>query len=657
MKKFLLYFLLLFPLYAIPQFVGDGSDGSYSVSGVENFHSDLGVATSYVVSDINIWANSIDVNYSGDFSVDDLIVIIQMDGVDAGKFDFKTNRRISSIVGNTIYLTKPMDSSFSTLNSIQICKIPEYQNFTINVGNTLTCNGWDGNTGGIIWFYANGTVTINGNIDVDGLGFYGGNGGSGGNGASSGGDNGNGGNGGSGAPGNGLFGADGANGIVGGSQTIGSIGNVGVSGNGPDGGFANGGGGGNSTSTDFKKIIMGSGGGGGKGANGGNGGGAGGDGDSGTNGVNGQDGGNGGNGGGIVIIYAEEIIGNGIISAIGGNGSDGGDGGNGGDGGDGARGNNGSSFKVSGQWNCLGAGGGGGGGNAGNGGDGGGAGGGGAGGAIRIAGVINTFFGSINVNGGNTGNSGSGGISGDVGSGGNGGNKGGGSCTESGEDGEDGNNGISGLVGLTGINGTNGKFLSNTELPLPIELLYFKGTYIETGNLLEWATACEINNDYFIVECSTDGYNFKEITKIKGQGNSIVKNEYELIDNGINTLLYDVTYYRLKQVDFDETYTYSNIISINNFYKENLKQMFTVYPNPSDGERINIELKGFNEKEKIFVVVIDVYGKTLYSNVIIIGKSGNAVIVIDYDKNLPVGIYIISGSTNDVIYSRKLIVQ
>lgn len=56
--------------------------------------------------------------------------------------------------------------------------------------------------------------------------------------------------------------------------------------------------------------------------------------------------------------------------------------------------------------------------------------------------------------------------------------------------------------------------------PLPVELIYFKFKAISgpTGVSLEWATASEVNNDYFIVEHSVDGYQFKSIAKIEGHG-------------------------------------------------------------------------------------------------------------------------------------------
>ena len=75
---------------------------------------------------------------------------------------------------------------------------------------------------------------------------------------------------------------------------------------------------------------------------------------------------------------------------------------------------------------------------------------------------------------------------------------------------------------------------------LPIELLSFTGTVINSRNvLLEWSTASEQSNDYFIIERSTDGYNWTQIKNIDGSGNSNTKINYTTIDNSApRTIVY-----------------------------------------------------------------------------------------------------------------------
>jgi hypothetical protein len=86
---------------------------------------------------------------------------------------------------------------------------------------------------------------------------------------------------------------------------------------------------------------------------------------------------------------------------------------------------------------------------------------------------------------------------------------------------------------------------------LPIELLHFDAscTTDRKSVNLKWATATEINNDYFTIERSADGINFDPIAIIKGAGNSNKILDYQWTDNDM--LSGKVNYYRLKQTDYD----------------------------------------------------------------------------------------------------------
>jgi hypothetical protein len=96
---------------------------------------------------------------------------------------------------------------------------------------------------------------------------------------------------------------------------------------------------------------------------------------------------------------------------------------------------------------------------------------------------------------------------------------------------------------------------------LPIELLSFSGTVIDSRNvLLEWSTASEQSNDYFIIERSTDGYDWTQIKNIDGSGNSNTKINYTTIDNSAPRT---IVYYRLSQVDFDGVSETFNPIDVN----------------------------------------------------------------------------------------------
>ncbi len=95
---------------------------------------------------------------------------------------------------------------------------------------------------------------------------------------------------------------------------------------------------------------------------------------------------------------------------------------------------------------------------------------------------------------------------------------------------------------------------------LPIELLSFIATPHDNKIVdLKWTTASEVNNDYFSVEKSADGQNFFSVATIKGAGNSSSALQYEITDN---TPLKGLSYYKLKQTDFDGKFSYSQVVPV-----------------------------------------------------------------------------------------------
>ena len=115
------------------------------------------------------------------------------------------------------------------------------------------------------------------------------------------------------------------------------------------------------------------------------------------------------------------------------------------------------------------------------------------------------------------------------------------------------------LIGMTSfstftINGSSG---SNTALP--VELLFFNATLNGKVVDLTWSTASELNNDYFTVERSVDGFNWENVVQVSGAGTTNQTTNYSDADtrpyNGLS-------YYRLKQNDLDGEFSYSDIVSV-----------------------------------------------------------------------------------------------
>ncbi len=94
---------------------------------------------------------------------------------------------------------------------------------------------------------------------------------------------------------------------------------------------------------------------------------------------------------------------------------------------------------------------------------------------------------------------------------------------------------------------------------LPIELQSFSARTEQNTAVLSFATATEINNNYFSIERSQDGARFEAIGKVTGAGTSTVKQEYTYTDE---RPLKGTNFYRLKQVDFDGKFSYSPVVSV-----------------------------------------------------------------------------------------------
>ena len=141
---------------------------------------------------------------------------------------------------------------------------------------------------------------------------------------------------------------------------------------------------------------------------------------------------------------------------------------------------------------------------------------------------------------------------------------------------------------------------------LPIELLFFKGESVPEGNALRWATATEINNAFFTIERSANGRDWIEVGTIDGMGNSFEQQNYEYLDRipaGVPEI-----YYRLKQTDFDGTFTYSDIIRLAT--EEHSKLDITVAPNPVN-RNFNVYLSQMIDRADVALVLYALDGRKL----------------------------------------------
>ncbi len=166
---------------------------------------------------------------------------------------------------------------------------------------------------------------------------------------------------------------------------------------------------------------------------------------------------------------------------------------------------------------------------------------------------------------------------------------------------------------------------------LPVEFLNFEA--VLAGDVVDvvWQTASEINNDFFIVEKSQDGENFYAINQVEGVGNTQEISDY--FSQDIDPLD-GVSYYRLKQVDFDGTTSYSSITKINSSITE-----VSVYPNPA---KSYLTIQGI-ESELENIQVLNGLGQDV-TNLVVITNQNSTKLNVDVSA-LMSGVYTIKTLT------------
>ncbi len=172
-----------------------------------------------------------------------------------------------------------------------------------------------------------------------------------------------------------------------------------------------------------------------------------------------------------------------------------------------------------------------------------------------------------------------------------------------------------------------------TSAPLPLVLKSFSGKPDEDRNhLLRWVTEAENSVDYFLLERSTNGINFKSIGRIAAK-NGALQNEYSYLDEapvkGFN-------YYRLKMTDKDGSARYSFVLKINAGLRP--EEYISVSPNPVTNKMI--VGSRFATRQNIIIRILDMKGQVVFSKNEI-ASTGENSFVIDQLSGLVAGIYIL----------------
>ncbi len=209
------------------------------------------------------------------------------------------------------------------------------------------------------------------------------------------------------------------------------------------------------------------------------------------------------------------------------------------------------------------------------------------------------------------------------------------------------------LRGGAYLNIASMKLLDDASI-LPVEMVYFRATKMESDVLLEWKTASEENNDFFEIqvakgEDALDSGDFGILGTVSGQGTTPNPHTYyfddrELFKTGIR-------YYRLRQVDYDGTESYTPVIPV---LFDVPSVNFKVFPNPVMSGEVPKLYLDLEEDTRINIVLSDISGKVLF-RLDEEFSAGQVTMPIEWQESWPPGVYYLSGYTGGRRLTQKII--
>lgn len=179
--------------------------------------------------------------------------------------------------------------------------------------------------------------------------------------------------------------------------------------------------------------------------------------------------------------------------------------------------------------------------------------------------------------------------------------------------------------------------------PVPVSLLSFRGNKVNRGVLLEWKTAWENQNMFFIVERSVNGTDFLPVANLAGAGNSNTTSTYSHVDNNPEAGL---NYYRLRQVDQDGKSAYSSVILIR--YESGNEELL-VYPNPAH-DKLVLEFSN-DLQEQMLVKITDQKGNLVVSKSVYVSSRQMNLNV----SALPPGVYFMETTVKGRLFINKFV--
>lgn len=209
-------------------------------------------------------------------------------------------------------------------------------------------------------------------------------------------------------------------------------------------------------------------------------------------------------------------------------------------------------------------------------------------------------------------------------------------------------NPVAGTVTVPGVSQYSPWALADIAAPLPVEMKSFD--LIAHADFVEvrWSTASELNNDFFTVEKRSEtAESFEAVTDVAGAGTTNRETNYRVEDRSISP---GTWYYRIKQTDFDGTYTYSVVKSVS----VSGQGLWRLYPNPSNGESFTVQLTGAELDNPVKITIYDMQGKVVYSEMLQVNELNQQVTL---PNRLAQGVYMVSIQSPVARAQQKLVVK
>ncbi|MEL7220714.1 MAG: T9SS type A sorting domain-containing protein [Bacteroidota bacterium] len=188
-------------------------------------------------------------------------------------------------------------------------------------------------------------------------------------------------------------------------------------------------------------------------------------------------------------------------------------------------------------------------------------------------------------------------------------------------------------------------FTRSVAVQLPVELVSFDAQRADKAVILNWKTAQEINNEGFQVEHSTDGKDWTKLGFVAGYGDTNDNKTYEYKHDAPTT---GENYYRLKQMDYDGQFEYSDIRVVE--FGRSQTTMLPIFPNPAKDGFLNLNLDNYSGGE-VLIQIYDTAGKLWLQQSSF--SANNALSV----SGFVAGIYIVETIVDGQSLRQKVVVQ